>query len=321
MNPRPTVAVLGATGGVGRHVCAAFESTGYQVLGIARRPPARPASHESLPLDLAEVEPAWLAGLLDERQVTTVVNATGGWVLTDEAMHQAHVRVVERLVAASERMPAKPRIVHIGTIHEYGPVPVGTLIDEAVPTRPVTAYARTKLAGSVALLEAARAGDANAVVLRAVNVCGPDTTSASFLGALLDRLRGVRPGDRVPMAIADANRDYVDVRDLADAVVRAAHAPAAGRVINIGRGVAVSIRELVAMLVAAAGLPADTIVEQHAGVQSKGGDWTRADIRLAAQLLDWRPQTDLTDSLRAMWRAARATTGTANYEGSYSTTS
>jgi NDP-hexose 4-ketoreductase len=322
---RTTVAVLGATGGVGQHVCTAFARAGDEVLGIARHRPERPVSHESLPLDLAGVEPAELADLLGRRRVATVVNATGGWVLTDEAMHRAHVQLVERLVAASALLPVKPRIVHIGTIHEYGPVPAGTLIDERVPPRPVTGYGQTKLAGSEALLSATRTGDARAVVLRAVNVCGPATTPASFLGAVLARLRGVRPGERVPMTIAAANRDYVDVRDLADAVVRAARAPVTGRVVNIGRGVAVSIRELVDLLVAAAGLPPDTIAEQDAAVQSKGGDWTCADSRLANRLLDWRPRTGLAESLRDMWRSAVGETvdpaGTAACEDSYSSAS
>ena len=305
MTAHPTVAVLGATGGVGRHVCAAFEKTGASVLGIARRTPDSPARHDVVAIDLAEVAPDRLAGLLTERHARTVINATGGWVLTHQAMQRAHVTLVERLVTACALMPDKPRIVHVGTIHEYGPVPAGTLIDEAVPPQPVTDYARTKLAGSTALLDATRGGLVDAVVLRAVNVCGPGTTSASFLGAVLDRLRSVRPGGHIPMTIADANRDYVDVRDLAEAVVSASRAPAVGQVINIGRGVAVSIRDLVATLVAAAKLPPDTVVEQDAAIQSKGGDWTRADIRLAEQLLGWRPRIELDESLQAMWLAAQ----------------
>lgn len=315
MTARGAVVVFGATGGVGRHVCTAFHRKGYVVLGIARHLPDRPVPYESLPLDLAEVAPERLADMLTERRVETVVNAAGGWMVADEAMHRVHVQLVERLVAVSALMPVKPRIVHVGTIHEYGPMPAGTLIDEQVPPHPATAYARTKLAGSEALLAATRSGDARAVVLRAVNVCGPGTTTASFLGAVLERLRGVRPGERVPMTIADANRDYLDVSDLADAVVRAARAPVAGHVINIGRGVAVSIRELVAMLVAAAGLPPDTVVEQEATVQSRGGDWTCADIRLAGRLLEWHPRTGLDESLRRMCQAGESAGTAASEEG------
>jgi nucleoside-diphosphate-sugar epimerase len=82
--------------------------------------------------------------------------------------------------------------------------------------------------------------------------------------------------------------------------------------------VAVPIRDLVAMLVDAAALPPDTIEVQDVEVQSKGGDWTRSDIRLAAELLDWRPTTGLDTSLRDMWQAAA---GTARHEGTYSTAS
>jgi NDP-hexose 4-ketoreductase len=301
------VTVLGATGGVGRHVCAAFRAAGDNVLGIAR---SASAAGSTLRLDLADAAPERLAETFAAHRTEIVVNATGGWIHSAEAMRLAHVQIVERLVAAGALLADPPRVVHIGTIHEYGPVPDGTLIDENRTPAPETDYARTKLAGSQALLDATAAGTARAVVLRAVNVCGPGTTSASFLGACLERIRGVRSGDRVPMTIANARRDYIDVRDLADAVVRAAHAPerTVGQVINVGRSEAVAMRQLVEWLLAAAGLPPDTIDEHDAAVQSKGGDWTRADIRRARRLLDWQPRTALDASLRDMWHAANRRT-------------
>ncbi|MGW6458107.1 NAD-dependent epimerase/dehydratase family protein [Streptomyces sp. NPDC055078] len=299
-----TVAVLGATGCVGRQVCAAFSRAGHQVLAVARRPAPHTAAHPFVPFDVAAAEPAEIAGLLASKGVGVVVNATGGWVVTEEAMHHAHVRLVDRLVAGVAEVPWRPRLVHVGTIHEYGFVPSGTSIDESVPPRPSTPYARTKLAGSQAVLAAARVGDIDGVVLRAVNVCGPHPSEASFLGDVLRRLRALSPGERLELMIADAARDYIDVRDVASAVVRAAGAAASGAVFNIGRGEAPTMRELVSTLVEVAGFPPDTVKETGGPVQSKGGGWTRADIRNATRLLGWRPEFGLRESLRAMWEPA-----------------
>lgn len=61
------------------------------------------------------------------------------------------------------------------------------------------------------------------------------------------------------------------------------------------------MREIVALVVAASGFPPDAVHERSAEVQSKGGNWTRADIALAGELLGWRPRTGLRESLRDMW--------------------
>ncbi|MEW1544989.1 NAD-dependent epimerase/dehydratase family protein [Streptomyces tsukubensis] len=298
-----TVAVLGATGGIGRQVSAVFSRAGHEVVGVARNPAPHAAGHPFVPLDVAAADPAETAALLASRKVELVVNATGGWAVTEEAMHHAHVRLVDRMLAAVAALPTRPRVVHIGSIHEYGFVPPGTVIDETLATDPSTPYARTKLAGSQAVLEAARAGDVDGVVLRAVNVCGPYPSEASFLGAVLQRLRGVAPGERLELMIADAARDYIDVRDVATAVLRAADGADSGAVFNIGRGEAPAMRELVTTLVEVAGFPPETIKETGGPVESKGGGWTKADIRRAERVLGWRPAIGLRDSLRDMWEA------------------
>ncbi|UQA97327.1 NAD-dependent epimerase/dehydratase family protein [Streptomyces halobius] len=299
-----TVAVLGATGGIGRQVSAVFSRAGHEVLGVARRPAPHAAGRAFVPLDVASAEPPEIAELLASRNVGVVVNATGGWAVTEGAMHHAHVRLVDHVLAGVAALPTRPRVIHVGSIHEYGFVPPGTGIDESVAPDPSTPYARTKLAGSQAVLAAARAGDVDGVVLRAVNVCGPHPSAASFLGAVLHRLRGVTPGERLELMIADAARDYIDVRDVASAVLRAADAAAPGAVFNIGRGAAPTMRELVATLVEVAGFPPETIKETGGPVESKGGGWTKADIRHAERALGWRPVIGLRDSLRDMWEAA-----------------
>ncbi|WP_037671827.1 NAD(P)-dependent oxidoreductase [Streptomyces griseus] len=302
--PGRSVAVLGATGCVGRHVSAAFARAGHSVLGVARHPAPHVREADFVPLDVAGAQVREIAQLFDTRRVEVVVNATGGWDTTEEAMVYSHVRLVDRLLEAVRLMDRPPRIVQVGSVHEYGAVPPGQDIDEAVVPRPETPYARTKLAGSEAILRADREGRVEGVVLRAVNVCGPHTTEASFLGMVLARLRDTDPSTGITLAVADARRDYIDVRDLADAVVLAAGAPVAGQVINIGRGQAVGIRELVDLLAEASGFPPEALTLKEAPVQSKGAGWTRADIRLAGQLLGWRPHITLRDSMRAMWEAA-----------------
>ncbi|WP_234010616.1 NAD-dependent epimerase/dehydratase family protein [Streptomyces sp. SPB074] len=293
--------MLGATGCVGRRVAATLEREGYEVLAVARHHAPAVAGRLFAGVDVAAVPPAALAALLARHRVRAVVNVTGGWGTTEEEMRYAHITLVEQLLAALELTPGRPRLVHVGSIHEYGPVPEPAAIAEERVPRPDTSYARTKLRGSELVLDAARSGRVEALVLRAVNVCGPHTTRASFLGSVVERLRAAAPERPVALRIADARRDFVDVRDLAEAVVLAVASPLTARAVNIGRGEAASMRELVHLLVAASGLPPELLSVEDGPVSSKGGGWTLADIRLAGELLGWKPRIPLAETMRATW--------------------
>ncbi|KQX56386.1 MULTISPECIES: NAD(P)-dependent oxidoreductase [unclassified Streptomyces] len=301
---RPAVAVFGATGCVGRAVTAAFAAAGSPVLRVARRRPPD-TTGRFLALDAAATDPAELAGLLAAARVDTVVNATGGWVTGEAENDRVHARLVENLLAALARLPDRIRLVQIGSVHEYGPLPVGTAAEETRAPRPVTAYGRSKLAGAEAVLDATRAGLVDGVVLRVVNLCGPGA-EVGFLGAALRRLLAATPERPAELTVADARRDFLDVRDLAAAVLAAATAPVVGQVINVGRGEAVPVARLLDLLVAAAGPPPGAVRLRTAPVESRGGDWTRVDIGRAARSLGWRPALDLPESIKDMWDASRA---------------
>jgi len=292
------VAVLGATGCMGRHVCAAFSAEGSEVVAVARRYAPQVAAHRFLSLDVAGTTSGELARVLAHEELDVVVNATLGW---GDELHYTNVQLVERLLDALAMLPAPPRLVHLGTIHEYGPVPFGTSIHEGTEPAPENPYAEAKLTASRMVLDAARDGALDGVVLRVANTLGPHPALESFFGALAVRLRGADAATGVELTIADARRDYVDVRDAVDAVVRAARVPRADPLVNIGCGRARDVRQLVDELVAAAGLPAETIREQRGEVRSRGADWIQVDISRAARLLGWRPRFTLGESMRAMW--------------------
>lgn len=302
--PHPVAAVLGATGSIGTHVVSAFEAKGYRVLGFARNRPRCAGEREFFELDLSAAPGEEIAEILTKADARLVVNAAGGWLASLEDNRLAHAELVERLLDAAALMPVPPRIVQIGSVHEYGAVPHGTAIDESVEPKPQTPYGLSKLAGSDAVVRAARAGAIEGVVLRAVNVYGPGTEGVGFLGSVVRGLRDLPPGDRLRLKVGTSDRDFVDVRDLSDAVVRAAESSVTGRIVNIGRGEALAMRRILELLVAESGHDPEVLELTSAAVDSKGGDWTLADIRLAHRLLGWAPKIPVRQSLRDMWNAA-----------------
>ncbi|MFI9081891.1 NAD-dependent epimerase/dehydratase family protein [Streptomyces sioyaensis] len=288
------VLVLGASGFMGGHVCRAFAEAGWRVAGVARTTRGMTTPYEVHELDLLRADTARIAALIRHHHADVVVNAAGAvWGVTTAEMDLGNRALVRRLVAAKP-----PRLIQLGSVHEYGPVP-RTAITESTPTVPVTPYGRSKLAGARTLLESGTEG----LVLRVSNVAGPGTSPVSLLGMVAAHLAA---GSTEPLRLAPllAHRDFVDVRDVAEAVVAAAASEATGRVVNIGGGTATSVRDLVDRLIAAAGHVARIVEAPAAGGRPPEAEWQCMDITLAHTLLGWQPRRDLDESLRDLLSSA-----------------
>ncbi|UPT23392.1 NAD-dependent epimerase/dehydratase [Thermobifida alba] len=303
------VVVLGGTGWLGRHLHSLARRRGHDVLAVARTPVSHIRGGEFRRMDVAHASRGQVAALLEEFRADVVVNAvdsanaTDGWERTEEEMAASNVHLVDTLLSAVAGLAHRPRLVHVSTVLEYGPQSPGTSLCAATPLTPRTVYDRTRLVGSLAVLRAARAGRVDATVVRLPNLCGPHPSPATFFGKLLAALReSARSGRTVRVAVAKAHRDFVDVRDAADGVLRAAVVPeAVGRAVNLGSGRAVEIRTLVRLFTRAAGLSEGAVRDTGQPVASLGGDWIRVDVEEAWDLLGWRARTPLEVSLREAW--------------------
>ncbi|WP_320774424.1 NAD(P)-dependent oxidoreductase [Streptomyces sp. CRN 30] len=307
------VLVLGGTGFLGLHVCRTLAEAGASVLQVSRTArsdpaPAQPGRITPMDHDLAGGGRPALARLLADADADVVVNAYGmAWSGTPAQMSEANARWVGDLVDVMTALPRRPRLVQIGTVHEYGAMPVGTAAAEEHPARPVTAYGRTKLLGTRTVLRAAADG-LDATVLRITNACGPGAPRASLLGSVAHHLVDAaerhadgEPPEPLVFPSLSAGRDFVDVRDAAEAALAAARAPhgvATGRVVNIGGGRAAPVREAVARLVALSAVPVPVSEDEPgAAAGPTRAEWQQVDISLAAGLLGWRPRRDLDTSL------------------------
>ncbi|MEU5214234.1 NAD(P)-dependent oxidoreductase [Streptomyces sp. NPDC020742] len=297
--------VLGATGAVGRHITAAVSAAGQEALSVARRPVT--GTGRFFPMDLIGGGPDELARLIDAERPYAVVNAAGAaWLCAPEVMRLANHVLVDTVLAAMAAASWRPRLVHVGSVHEYAPQPPETSLDERAPTQPVTLYGRTKLQGTEAVRTAAAAGHVDAVVLRVSNVIGAGTSPGSLLGQVAAQLRAAEADREAVVRVSPlrARRDFVDARDTADAVLAAAALPVGGELINIGRGEAVPVRTLVERLIAASGRPARIVEQAEPGARASAGlDWMRVDIGRARRLLHWTPRHSIDSSAHDLWHA------------------
>lgn len=305
---RRRAVVLGGTGFLGRHVCAGLAGLGYEVAGIARRPVYVPGARV-MAADLATVRTAELFGDLRPDLVVNAAGALWGGVTEEEMVH-SNACLVDNVVTGLGALSWRPRFIQFGTVHEHGPVPEGVRLDASVPCAPQTPYGRTKHRATLAVRAAAERGELDAVVLRLSNVLGPGIPVSSLPGkvaALLSAAAaGGAPADLELFALR-ASRDFFDVRDLVSAVAAAADSAIPGRVVLLGSGSALPVRDLVTELVAVSGVPA-RLVERAPRVtashRSAEGS-QEVDPAPAVAALGWRVRYGIGDSLRSLWESVR----------------
>ena len=130
--------------------------------------------------------------------------------------------------------------------------------------------------------------------LRYFNVFGKGQSKeyAGVLKLFLERIR-----DKLPPKInGDGTqfRDFVFVKDVANANIMAMDSNVKHEFFNVGTGNSISILDLANVVISASGLPLKPIHGQELAGDVRG---TQADITLIGKLLNWEPKVNLDDWL------------------------
>lgn len=165
---------------------------------------------------------------------------------------------------------------------------------------PDSPYAVSKLSSEFYLHSIGALWKIETVVLRIFNAYGPRQMLPPSHAPVIPRfLKQVISGGSVVMfGNGKQTRDFIYVSDVVNALVLAAKADGVNRsIINIGSGQEMSIAQVVDKIEKATGRDAHRLMnEEEAG----GVPRLVADIRLAGELLKWKPQVSMDDGLKRM---------------------
>jgi nucleoside-diphosphate-sugar epimerase len=203
---RGRVAVTGATGFIGWHVCERLRDDGWTVLAIVRPASARPlpAGIERVSADLDTSTIVSGCGHVD-----VVVHAAGIVRARSAADYRAvNVDGTRAIVAAARALDA--RLVHVSSQTAAGPAPALRPSREDDPPAPITAYGQSKLDGESVVRNTAAVPW---TILRPGAVYGP--RDRQFLPLFQTAQRGIFP--RIPNA-ATFSLTLVHVEDVARGV-------------------------------------------------------------------------------------------------------
>jgi UDP-glucose 4-epimerase len=208
------------------------------------------------------------------------------------------------------------RLVFSSTAATYGE-PDAAPITEDAPTRPTNAYGATKLAIDHAITSYARAYGLAAVSLRYFNVAGAyaghgerHAVETHLIPLVLQVATGQRAeilvfGNDWPTPDGTAIRDYIHVRDLADAHLLALQSAQASshRIYNLGNGTGFSVREVIACCREVTGHP---IAARDVGRRAGDPAVLIASSAKAIAELGWQPRrSDLREIVSDAWEFVR----------------
>jgi UDP-glucose 4-epimerase len=293
------ILVTGAAGFIGSELCSRLlasnrPAVGYDNLSRGRR--------EHVPAGATLVE----GDIRDASRLSDVVAAHRPHVVVHlAAMHfipECIARPAETLDVNVEgtrtmleccRRHGVRRLIFASTAAVYAPGEEPCREDET-PIGPVDVYGESKVEGERLVRAFQAETGAAACVLRLFNAIGRRETNPHVVPHIFEALRA---SDAIALGNTAPERDYVDTRDIADAILAAAGLHEGLHVLNVGTGVGRSVEDIVAALQGILGRPL-TIVREPSRVRATERMRLVADIRKIRQAASWAPRIPFEQTLR-----------------------
>ncbi|MGE5838248.1 MAG: NAD-dependent epimerase/dehydratase family protein [Acidobacteriota bacterium] len=277
------VLVTGASGFIGTHVVPRLRAEGHEVFEVHRA-----AGDVSEPATWAVCPAADVVLHLAARSFVPDSWASPGLFLRTNVIGT---------VSALEYCRAHGARLVFPSSYMYGDA-VQLPIPESAALVAKNPYALSKKLAEEACGFFAERFDVTVTILRLFNIYGPGQPEAFLVPTIVNQLRG---GTEVRVKDLEPRRDYVYVRDVVDAMVKAVAAQRGLQVFNLGSGTSHSVGDLIQMIqdVWGTALPvrSDGVRRPDEVME------TVADITRAERELGWKPQFNLRQGLEDLHAA------------------
>lgn len=291
------ILVTGASGFVGtwvlRKLALQAEGSAIELFPLSGANSARDS------IDIADLDA--VAREVRDISPTSVIHLAGVAAPSEaqrDPQHAWTVNVLGTLNLARSVLNHAPdaRFIFAGSSESYGKSlnAAGASITEEALLEPISTYGATKAAADIMLGQMANDG-LKAVRFRPFNHSGPGQMPAYVVSAFAKQVADIEKGRSPPVMHVgnlDAERDFLDVRDVAEAYIAAAlveNEITPGTAINLATGRFWPIRSILHLLIAQAKVHIEVKVDESL---MRVNDLPRSygNAERARMLLDWAPQ-------------------------------
>ena len=248
--------VIGGAGFVGKYLVRHLLELKHEVI-ITKMPMEEARVEGAAVYDLDILDKATVTELLEKISPDLVFHLAAqssvsmSWKNPQQTV-DVNVKGSVNVLDGLRSMKKKARILLIGSGEEYGQViPSETPVCETSPLRPGNIYAATKACQNMIGRIYAQAYGMNLVMVRAFNHIGPDQSPVFAAADFCRQAALIESGMQeavIRVGNLEAKRDFTDVRDVVHAYVLLAERGQAGETYNVGSGHAVSIGDVLKLV-------------------------------------------------------------------------
>ena len=295
---RCTLLVTGAAGFIGSALCRRLVSDGHRVIGYDDLSRGR---REFLPQGFRLVE----GDIRDQARLSeTIAETMPECVIHLAAMHfipECVARPRETLdvnvegtrrVLESCRDRSVRTFVFASSAAVYAPAD-GPCAEDTTPLRPLEIYGESKLAAEQLVRAFHEDTGIPASILRLFNTVGRRETNPHVIPHIFESLQ---TSDVIALGNITPRRDYIDARDVAEAILAVADGSTGLQVLNVGTGVAHSVSDIVESLRRILARPI-TVVQETSRMRTTERMLLLASIEKIRGATRWTPKITLEDTL------------------------
>jgi len=219
------------------------------------------------------------------------------------------VRLLGALAQRRRAGTLDPVVIVVGTSQQYGAHDAAEMpLSERAEQRPLSAYAASKTAQEISALQRFRSDGLRVVCTRSFNHSGAGQDGRYLLPSIVGRVREIQTRGGSSLSIGnDVIRDYLHVRDVAEAYLALAERGMPGETYNVASGAGVSVRRLAADVLLRAGVRAD-ITTELALVRSTDIPVLVGSSTKLTDATGWAPRLTHADIIDDLLRSAHAAT-------------
>lgn len=221
----------------------------------------------------------------------------------------ANVAGTAAVLRAAQRSNSVRRVIFTSSMAVYSDAPSPAPVAETHPTRPLSPYGISKLAGEDLTHCLCAASGMESAVVRLFNTYGAGQLFSPYVGVVTIFVNKLLRGE-IPTIFGDGMqaRDFVHVEDIVSGFLCAAGSEVSGETFNIGTGVATTVDDVYEIVASALGV---STAPEHAPAASGELRYSVAGIEKARSMLGYQPKHELRTSIgeviAEIVRSARAT--------------